>query len=73
MAVTMVYLTTSLSRWRLASRAHGDDKAANPKAIIAVECAAELSNAAILAAECADELSNWSTGSRASIRALICL
>jgi hypothetical protein len=57
MAVTMVYLTTSSSPWRLASRAHSDDKAANSKAIMAAECAAELSN--------------WSRGSRALIRALI--
>ena len=59
MAVTMVYFTILSSRWRLASPANNDDKVANSKAIMATECAAELSN--------------WSRGSRAFIRALICL
>ena len=57
MTDAMVYLTTLSSRWRLASPANGDDKAANSKALMAAECAAELSN--------------WSRGSRAFIRALI--
>ena len=34
MAVTMVCLDTSLSRWRLASSAHGNDKEAHLKAIM---------------------------------------
>ena len=44
MAVTMVYLTTSSSRWRLASPANDDDNATNLKALMAAQCAAELSN-----------------------------
>ena len=44
MAFTMVYLTTSLSRWRLALSVIDDDKAANLKAIMAAECATELLN-----------------------------
>ena len=59
MAATMVYLTTLTlpSPWRLASPAHGGDKTAKSKAIMAAECAAELSN--------------WSNGSKAFVRALI--
>ena len=57
MVLTMVFLTTSLSQWRLVLPAHGDNKAAKLKAI--------------MAAECATELLNWPKGSRASIRALI--
>ena len=49
----------SSSRWRLALPAHGDNKTANLKAIMAAECAAERSNR--------------SNRSRASIRDLICL
>ena len=59
MAITMVYLTTLPLLWRLASPAHSNNKAVKSKAIMAVGCAAELSN--------------WLNGSRAFIRALICL
>ena len=56
MATTIVYLTISSSQWRLASLTHDNDKAANSKAIMAVECAAELLN--------------WLKGLRASTKAL---
>ena len=57
MAVTIVYLTTLSSPWRLALSAHGNNKADKLKAMIAAECAAELLN--------------WSNGLRAFVRALI--
>ena len=59
MAGTVVYLTTSLLQWRLVSPAHGSNKAAKLKAIMAAECAAELSN--------------WLKGLRALIEIVICL
>ena len=51
------YLTTLLSRWRLASPVNCNDKTANSKFIMVVKCLAKFLN--------------WSRGSRASIRALI--
>ena len=44
MTVTMLYLATLLSQWRLALPANGDNKANYSKAIMAPVCAAELSN-----------------------------
>ena len=57
MTVTMVYLITLLSPWRLASLADDDYKAAKLKTTMATEGAAELSN--------------WSAWLRGFIRALI--
>ena len=37
MAVTMVYLATLSSQWRLTFPAYGDNKAANLEAIVAAE------------------------------------
>ena len=57
MTVTVVYLMTSSSPWKVASPAHGNDKTVELKAIMATKCT--------------DEISNWLNGLRTFVRALI--